>query len=155
MKVFPSTLRNTLVRTSDETQCHVPEPKHNSETASQCVTKHHDQQNQWNKQHQQFLQVRFSRRTYRTISNPSLYIILVTGHNESKLILMLRYFLGFTAFYLGIFDFTPLHPILPRYLEKVQGTTCKVTNSRKSTDTMGLSPGLVSSWRHSSNEAHQ
>ena len=37
---------------SDETQCHDPEPKHNSKTASQCVTKHHDQHNQWNKQHQ-------------------------------------------------------------------------------------------------------
>ena len=37
---------------SDETQFQVPEPKHNSETASQLVTKHHDQQNQWNKQHQ-------------------------------------------------------------------------------------------------------
>ena len=37
---------------NDETQRHDPEPKHNSETASQHVTKHHDQQNQWNKQHQ-------------------------------------------------------------------------------------------------------
>ena len=34
------------------TQCHVPEPKNNSETASQFATKHHDQQNQWNKHHQ-------------------------------------------------------------------------------------------------------
>ena len=37
---------------NDETQRHDPEPKHNSETASQHATKHHDQQNQWNKQHQ-------------------------------------------------------------------------------------------------------
>ena len=37
---------------SDESPCHVPERKHNSETASRYVTKHHDQQNQWNKQHQ-------------------------------------------------------------------------------------------------------
>ena len=31
---------------SDETQCHDPEPKHNSNTASQSVAKHHDQHNQ-------------------------------------------------------------------------------------------------------------
>ena len=37
---------------NDETQRHDPEPKHNSKTASQHVTKHHDQHNQWNKQHQ-------------------------------------------------------------------------------------------------------
>ena len=37
---------------SDKTQCHIPEPNHNSETASKSATKHHDQQNQWNKQHQ-------------------------------------------------------------------------------------------------------
>ena len=43
-----------------------------------------------------------------------------TGQNESKLFLLLRYFLEFTAFYLVIFDFTPLPPILPRYLEKVR-----------------------------------
>ena len=58
--------------------------------------------------------------TYRTISNPSLYIFLGTGHNESKLFLLLRYFLGVTAFYLVIFDFTPSPLILPRYLEKVR-----------------------------------
>ena len=48
---------------SYETQCHVPEPKHSSETPSQCVTKHHDQHTQWNKQHQLISAVRFSRRT--------------------------------------------------------------------------------------------
>ena len=31
---------------NDETQRHDPEPKHNSKTASQHATKHHDQQNQ-------------------------------------------------------------------------------------------------------------
>ena len=42
------------------------------------------------------------------------------GHNESKLFLLLRYFLGFTAFDLVIFDVTPLPPILPRYLDVSQ-----------------------------------
>ena len=47
-------------------------------------------------------------------------IFLGTGQIESQLFLLLRYFLGFTAFYLVIFDFTPLPPLLPRYLEKVR-----------------------------------
>ena len=47
-------------------------------------------------------------------------LFLGTGHNESKNLLLLRYFLGFSAFNFVIFDFTPLRPTLPRYLEKVR-----------------------------------
>ena len=36
---------------SGETQCHVPQLKHNPKTALQFATKHHDEKNQWNKQH--------------------------------------------------------------------------------------------------------
>ena len=42
---------------NDETQRHNPEAKHNSKTASQHATKHHDQQNQWNKQHHPYVYV--------------------------------------------------------------------------------------------------
>ena len=48
------------------------------------------------------------------------YIFWGTRQIESQLILLLRYFLGFTAFYLVISDFTSSPPFLPRHLEKVR-----------------------------------